>query len=476
MSGQLSMAMSELNKISAVNLARLIATGKVSPVEAVAAALERVEQTEPQLNAFIQVDAAGARSAARRAEADVSSGRPLGPLHGVPISVKDLIDVRDLRATYGSLTLKNAVASADSPAVERVRAAGAIIIGKTTTSEFGYRGYTKSLVHGNTRNPWDLQRTPGGSSGGAAASVAAGVTAIALGTDGGGSIRAPSSLTGLVGIKANFGRVPVWPASATPTLAHVGPMARSVADAASLLSVCAGPDARDPFSFLTPLGATPTPEEVRRLRVAFSPTLGYAKVEQPVAAAVSKAVENLEEIFPAIELLDKICDDEGEILAREFIGGCSARLEDVVDNDPQSIDPPLLAAIKDFRSLSADHYSRLLRRRLQHRETLRKFFERYDLLLTPTTPCAAWDIDRALPPGHENAIVWSYFTYPFNLTGQPAGSLPCALSTEGLPIGLQFVVPLCCESRLIGAMLAAEAVLETPCPLPVTNVGRVPVT
>jgi aspartyl-tRNA(Asn)/glutamyl-tRNA(Gln) amidotransferase subunit A len=465
------MAKSELNKISAVGLARLIAGREVSPVEAVAAALARVEQTESQLNAFIQVDAAGASAAARRAEADVVSGKQLGPLHGVPISVKDLIDVEGLRATYGSLTLKDAVASADSPSVQRVRAAGAIIIGKTTTSEFGYRGYTKSLVHGNTRNPWNLQRTPGGSSGGAVASVAAGVTAIALGTDGGGSIRAPSSLTGLVGIKANFARVPVWPASATPTLAHVGPVARSVADAALLLSACAGPDARDPFSFLPPMEATPAPEEVRRLRVAFSPTLGYARVEPAVAAAVAKAVADLQAVFPTIEQVDKVCDDEGEILAREFIGGCSARLADAVDNDPQSIDPPLLAAVKEFRSIGADRYTRLLRRRLQHRETLRKFFERYDLLLTPTTPCVAWDIERALPPGHENAIVWSYLTYPFNLTGQPAGSLPCALSPEGLPIGLQFVVPLCGESRLIGAMLAAEEALKAPCQLPVTELS-----
>ena len=467
------MAVSQLNKMTAIDLARLIATRKVSPVEAMVAALDRVEETETQLNAFIQVDAEGARAAARRAEADVVSGNPLGPLLGVQISVKDLIDVQGLRATYGSLTLKDAVASADSPAVERVRAAGAIIIGKTTTSEFGYRGYTKSLVHGNTRNPWNLGRTPGGSSGGATASVAAGVTAIALGTDGGGSIRAPCSLTGLVGMKANFGRVPVWPASATPTLAHVGPIARSVADAALLLSVCAGPDARDPFSLLTPMGATPTPEEMRTLRVAFSPTLGYARVEEPVATAVAQAIRNLQTVFPRIELVEKVCDDEGEILAREFIGGCSARLADIVDNDPQSIDPPLLSAIQNFRTLSADRYTRLLRRRLQHRETLRNFFERYDLLLTPTTPCVAWDIERPLPPGHENAIVWSYFTYPFNLTGQPAGSLPCGMSAEALPIGLQFVVPLCHENRLIAAMTAAESALESSRPQPVIDLGRV---
>src|SRR5207248_1405891 len=168
------------------------------------AALRRIEETEARLNAFVLVDADGAMAAARAAERQVGAGDALGPLHGVPVSVKDLIDVAGLRASYGSLTLKNAVASADAPSVERLRAAGAIVIGKTTTSEFGYRGYTRSLVHGNTANPWDLGRTPGGSSGGAVASVAAGVTPVGLGTDGGGSIRAPASLTGVVGIKANF--------------------------------------------------------------------------------------------------------------------------------------------------------------------------------------------------------------------------------------------------------------------------------
>lgn len=456
------MPLSDLNRMTAVDLAAAIAEKKVSPVEAVEAALRRIEDTEPKLNAFVQVDADGARAAARRAESDAMSGKPLGPLHGLPVSVKDLIDVKGLKATYGSLTLKDAVAPADAPSVERLRAAGAIILGKTTTSEFGYRGYTNSLVHGNTRNPWDLGRTPGGSSGGAVASVAAGVSALALGTDGGGSIRAPSSLTGLVGIKATFARVPVWPSSATPTLAHVGPIARTVDDAALLLSVCAGPDARDP-----PMGDAPAPERVRGLRVAFSPTLGYARVEAPVAAAVADAVRKLQAVFPNIEQVEHVCPDEGEILAAEFIGGCSARLGDIVDNAPELIDPPLLAAIRAFRATTTDRFTRLLRRRLQHRETMRAFFERYDLLLTPATPCTAWDIDRGLPPGHENAIVWSYFTYPFNLTGQPAGSLPCGLSPEGLPVGLQVVVPLGCEARLIGAMRAAETLFAGRCPVPI---------
>jgi Asp-tRNA(Asn)/Glu-tRNA(Gln) amidotransferase A subunit family amidase len=460
------MPLSDLNRMTALELGAAIAAKTISPVEAVEAALRRIDETEPKLNAFVQVDADGSLAAARRAEQEVSAGKPVGPLHGVPVSVKDLIDVRGLKATYGSLTLKDAIAPADAPSVARLRAAGAIIIGKTTTSEFGYRGYTNSLVHGNTHNPWNLQRTPGGSSGGAVASVAAGVTPIALGTDGGGSIRAPSSLAGVVGIKANFARIPVWPASATPTLAHVGPIARTVADAALLLTVCAGPDARDPFSLMAPLGEA-AGERIRSLRVAFSPTLGYARVEEPVASAVAAAVRKLEAVFPRIDLVDQVCYDEGEILAAEFIGGCSARLGDTVDTTPGLIDPPLLAAIRDFRMTTADRFTRLLRRRLQHRETLRAFFEEYDLLLTPATPCTAWSIDRGLPPGHENAIVWSYFTYPFNLTGQPAGALPCGLSPEGLPIGLQFVVPLAEEARLIGAMQAAEAVLGHPCPTPI---------
>ena len=458
------MALNEINRLSATEIASRIAGRSLSAVEVTEAALARLNETEPALNAFAAVDRDGAHRAACEADAAVKRGDPLGPLHGVPVSVKDLIDVTGLRAEYGSLTLKGNVANADAPSVQRLRRAGAIILGKTTTSEFGYRGYTKSLAHGNTGNPWNLGRTPGGSSGGAVASVAAGVTPIALGTDGGGSIRAPCSLTGLVGIKANAGRIPVWPASATPTLAHVGPIARTVEDAALLLRVCAGPDPRDPFSLMKPIGAEPAPDRVRELRVAFSPTLGYAKVDEPVARAVAAAVRRLASVFPRIDLVEQVCEQEGDILAAEFIGGCSARLGDTVDSEPDLIDPPLLAAIRDFRTTGTDHYTRLLRRRLAHRERLRMFFETHDLLLTPTTPCTAWNIDAGVPPGHERGV-WSYFTYPFNLSGQPAASIPCGSSPDGLPVGLQVVAPLCDEAMLLAALRAAEAALgrlETP--------------
>lgn len=452
------MPLSDINRMSAIETARRIADRSLSAVEATEAALARLEETEPRLNAFAHVDRTGAIRAAEAADAAVRRGDRLGPLHGVPVSVKDLIDVAGLPAEYGSLTLKGNVAPADAPSVERLRTAGAIILGKSTTSEFGYRGYTKSLAHGNTRNPWDLTRTPGGSSGGAVASVAAGVTPIALGTDGGGSIRMPSAITGLVGIKATSARIPVWPASATPTLAHVGPIARTVEDAALLMRTCAGPDRRDPFSLMAPIGDEPAPQQARKLRVAFSPTLGYGRVDAGVADVVETAVRKLAGAFDHIERVETVCEEEGEILAAEFIGGCSARLGDLIDTAPDAIDPPLLAAIRDFRKTSVDRYTRLLRRRHVHRERLRQFFERTDILITPSTPCTAWSIDVGVPPGHEKGV-WSYFTYPFNLSGQPAASLPCGSTREGLPVGLQLVAPLCAEAELIAALRLAEQVL-----------------
>jgi aspartyl-tRNA(Asn)/glutamyl-tRNA(Gln) amidotransferase subunit A len=456
-------SLTELNRMSVAELAPAIASKKVSPVEVVDAALARLEETEPQLNAFAHVDAPGARKAAKIAEQSLARGEAKGALFGIPVSVKDLIDVGGLPARYGSLTLKDHIAAEDAPSVARLRAAGAIIIGKTATSEFGSRGVTTNLLQGTTKNPWDLSRTPGGSSGGAVASVAAGVVPIGLGTDGGGSVRAPSSLTGLVGIKANFGRVPVWPASATQTVAHVGPIARNVADAALLLKTIAGADYRDPFSLLAATDFDRR-ERMSELRVAFAPSLGYGSVDKPVADVVAAAVRRLQTLFPKLDQVESVCPDPAEILATEFIGGCSARLGDLVDQTPQAIDPVLLGAIHSFRQMKADQYTRILRKRIVHREVLRAFFERYDVLLTPTVPCTAWSHEVGTPPGHEAAISWSYFTYPFNLTGQPAASLPCGLAGH-LPVGLQIVVPLCREDRLLAVLAEIEAVigsLQTP--------------
>jgi aspartyl-tRNA(Asn)/glutamyl-tRNA(Gln) amidotransferase subunit A len=452
------MPLCDLDRMKAAELAVGLRRKSFSAVEITRRSLERLAETEKALNAFVHVDEKGALEAAAAADLARRRGED-GPLLGIPISVKDLIDVAGMPCAFGSLTMRDFVPAEDAPSVARIRRAGAVILGKTATSEFGYRGYTKSLVHGNTANPWDLSRTPGGSSGGAVASVAAGVTSLALATDGGGSIRSPCSFTGLVGIKATFGRIPVWPASATPTLAHVGPVARTVEDAATLLRIAAGADIRDPFSLYPPIREERLAAEVPALRVAFSPTLGYAAPDEDVLKTVTAAVKKLENIWPKIEVIDFVCPDPAEILATEFIGGCSARLGDAVDRTPELIDPPLLSAISEFRTIGSDRYGRIVRRRIEHRETLRRFFERFDLLLTPTTPCIAWEIELGLPPGHEGATVWSYFTYPFNLGHQPAGTLPCGYGRAGMPVGLQFVAPLLGESDLLAAMRIAERLL-----------------
>lgn len=447
-------------QLDARALVRLIAVRDVSPVEVINACLSRLDSVEPFINAFVSVDADGARRAAKAAELQVLSGAKVGPLHGVPISIKDLIDVRDLPAHYGSLALKDNVASADAPSVERLRRAGAIIIGKTATSEFGSRGYTVSRLHGCTKNPWSLARTPGGSSGGAAASVAAGVTPFSLGTDGGGSVRAPAALTGLVGIKATFGRVPVWPASATPTLAHVGPLARTVADAELLLEVIAGADPRDQFSFLPPMGPAVDLKKLGSLRVAFAATMGYGKVDAAVDVVVKTAISKLHTLFPNIEPIDMVCDEAADAFTTEFTAGCSARLG-ALRHSPDDLDPVLRANLERFRARPAQEIAEAFRYRYRIKDQIAPLFQRYDLLITPTVPCVAWAFDKGVPPGHEDATVWSYFTYPFNLTGHPSGTLPCGQTGDGMPVGLQIVAALCREDILLTAMKAAETVVST---------------
>jgi aspartyl-tRNA(Asn)/glutamyl-tRNA(Gln) amidotransferase subunit A len=435
---------------------------EVSAVEVMAETISRMEALEPALNAFVTPMPEQAMETARTADRILAGGGKPGPLHGIPISVKDLINVGGVRTTFGSRTMENNVVKDDAPSVERARAAGACIIGKTTTTEFGCKaGGSDSPLSGVTRNAWDTSKTTGGSSAGAATSVAAGVTPFALGTDGGGSIRIPASFCGVFGMKAQFGRVPVFPASATPTLGHVAPMSRSVRDAALLLGIVSGFDARDHASISGPvpsyLAACDSP--VEDMRVAWSPTLGYARPVPEVLEITEEAARAFEDFGCSVELVEEVMDDPVDLWNAEFYAGAGTRLKDALRNSPELIDPAVVDILQGTLRVTLEEYYSKVFARYELRDKVRRFFESYDLLLTPTLPVPPFGAGVDVPPElPERSIVsWVYYTYPFNLTGNPAASIPCGFTEEGLPVGLQMVAGTNRETDLLRAAAAFEA-------------------
>ena len=340
--------------------------------------------------------------------------------------------------------------------------AGACVIGKTTTSEFGCKAVGDSPLTGITPNAWNRRKTSGGSSCGAATSVAAGITPFALGTDGGGSVRIPCALSGLFGIKAQFARVPVYPVSATPTLAHVGPIARTVRDAALLLSAIAGHDRRDPFGVAGPvpdfLAACERP--VRGLRLAWSPTLGYARPTEEVRRVVESAVELFEDLGCTVDLVDDVIGkDPVDMWMAEFYAGVGTRLKDVLANSPDELDPAVAGVLSNALDQELGDYYAKVFERYDFREKMRTFFEDYDLLLTPTLPVAAFDVGLDVPPElpDRNIVSWVFYTYPFNLTGHPAASIPAGWTGDGLPVGMQMVSKTLAEEDIFRAAAAFEA-------------------
>ena len=446
---------------SAVELRDLIVAKEISPVELLDWCLARMEEVEPKLNAFVTVTEGVARAAARKAEKATLDGDPPGLLHGVPISIKDLIAMDGIRCTFGSRLAADNVAAVDAPAVERVRREGGVIIGKTTTSEFGCKAVGDSPLTGITRNPWDLSKTPGGSSAGAAASVAGGVTPFALGTDGGGSVRIPGSLTGLFAVKAQFARVPVFPEAATPTLAHVGPMARTVRDAALLLSAVAGFDRRDPFAVAEPvpdfLAACDRP--VKGMRIAWSPTLGYADPASEVVGLCEQAVRALEELGCEVELVDDVMDDPIDMWMSEFYAGVGTRLKTMFAGQEERLDPAVAEMLSGALDRTLEEYWIRVFDRYRFREQVRQFMEKYDLLVSPVLPVPGVDAGVDVPPRmpDANVISWVRYTYPFNLTGQPAASVPAGFTAEGLPVGLQLVARTYREVDIFRVAAALEA-------------------
>jgi aspartyl-tRNA(Asn)/glutamyl-tRNA(Gln) amidotransferase subunit A len=451
----------DLDAMTAIELRGRIARREVSPVEVARRALERAEATQARLNAFFFLMPEKALAAAREAEAAVMRGEPLGSLHGVPISIKDLIAIGGERFAFGSRCMADNIATADAPSVERVKKAGAIIIGKTTTSEFGCKGVGDSPLTGITRNPWNLGKTPGGSSAGAAASVAAGITPFSLGTDGGGSVRIPGCLTGLAAIKGQFGRIPVWPVSATTTLAHVGPMARTVEDAALLFMACAGRDDRDPYSVAGPVPdlLAACRQDVKGLRIAYSPTLGYARADAEVLRVVDAAAKLFESFGCTVELIEQVFDrDPVDVWAAEFYAGAGTRLRPFLESKRELIDPAIADILdKALRQDLRDYYNKVFER-YALRDKLRPLFERYDVLLSPVLPVTSLDTGKNVPDhmSDRDLVSWVYYTYPFNLTGQPAATVCAGIAADGMPVGLQIVGRAFGELDVVRAAAAYE--------------------
>ena len=435
--------MKPLDFISVSELSKLIKNKEVSPTELLDSTLKKIEKLDPILNSFAFLDIEGAKILAKDSEKRMMSNSLLSELDGIPTSIKDLIAQKNLPQRFGSKTTSDNLVSADAPSVERLRNAGAILLGKSTTSEFGCKGVGDSPLTGIAKNPWNPELTPGGSSCGAASMVAAGIVPYAIGTDGGGSIRIPASLTGLFGIKAQFGRVPVYPTSATPTLAHVCPLTRNVLDACKVLQIISGKDFRDPFTVTenAPIFENFIKEK-KSYKIAWSPTLGYGKNDNNVMKILDNAIKNISSLGYKIDTIDKVLDEDPiNLWNAEFYAGVGTRLKSVIENSPDLIDPAVLDVLKVAINQKMNDYYSLVFQRYAFREKMRIFFDQYDLLITPTLPCAAFEVGLNVPKNmpDKNIVSWVTYTYPFNLTGQPAASINAGYTSENLPVGMQVI-------------------------------------
>ena len=419
--------------------------GTLSPVEVTKDVLARIDRFNPAVNAYCHVDAEGALQAARDSEGRWRAGGPAGGLDGVPISIKDLTPVKGMPMRKGSLTTEAATIADDMPFVAHLRGAGAVILGKTTTPEFGWKGVTDCKLTGITRNPWDVSKTPGGSSGGAAAAAALNLGCLHQGSDGGGSIRIPAGFTGTVGFKPSFGWIPQVPSSAMTLLSHLGPIGRSVNDVIRMLDIVARPDGRDWYANAPTrtVWSDGLDDGIAGLRIAFSPNLGYAAVQPEVASLVEDAVRRLSDLGAHVELADPGFDDPIGLFDTFWRTGAAKILSTISEADKARMDPGLVAAAEAGSRFTAVEYLKADMDRAALGARMHVFHQKYDLLVTPTLAVAAFEAGRNVPQADAgssgNWTNWTPFSYPFNITQQPALSAPCGFTSAGLPVGLQFV-------------------------------------
>ena len=462
---EFALADESLMSLPAYVLAERIRSRFVSPVEAVDAALSRIDRLNPNYNAYLTVCHDEARAAAKAAEGAVTSGADIGPLHGLPISIKDLLYTKGIRSTGGSLAYAEFTPEFDAPLVARLRTAGAIIIGKTNTPEFGVIPTTENRLGDPCRNPWNPARTTGGSSGGAAASSALGLGSMHVGTDGGGSIRIPASLCGVFGIKPTLGRVPPYTKEwggygGWPTLSQAGPIARNVKDAGLMLDVISGPEPGDPFA-IPPADGSFVPGNVDNLglKIAWSPDLGWAAVDPEVREICAKAALAFQDL--GCEVDEAHPDVEGSSIIGTFgplaAGADAAAHDGLLEEHGDQLTDYAKRFLEFGAKVTASQYVLAEQRRVAIWRAFDEFLSRYDLLLTPTLATAAFPIGEqpSTIDGQETTgNSWSPFTAIFNLTGQPAASMPCGWTAAGLPVGLHIIARAFRERTILRAAQA----------------------
>jgi aspartyl-tRNA(Asn)/glutamyl-tRNA(Gln) amidotransferase subunit A len=456
------MSATDLTQASAAELSALYRSGAVSPVEAVGAILARAEAVNPRINALTLVDTDAALAAARLSEARWREGAPLSPLDGVPVSIKELVRAKGWPHTMASLLTDKSPATEDSPAVARLREAGAVVYAQNTSPEYGFKGVTDSPLHGITRNPWNLALTPGGSSGGSGAAVAAGLGPLAVGTDGGGSVRIPSAFCGLVGLKATYGRIPAWPPSMHGDLANTGPMTRTTLDCALMLNQMARPDARDPFP------AQPEEKDytagldrgVRGLKIGLVTKYGDVFLDPEVERLVTAAAKAFEDLGAVVEPIAPPPQSAGasSVFVVHWFSALQRLLQIYPAEQHAQFDPQLLqnARVGEQYSVQTLVDAMVARRELSTAWNL--LFTDYDLVISPTLNVLAFPVGQPFPAGPDGApnYAWSN-TALFNLTRHPAITTPAGLSASGLPVGLQIVAAHYRDDLVLQASAALEA-------------------
>ena len=452
----------DLAFMSATDLLDNYRKGSVSPVDSLEACLNRIELHGSKLNAFTLVDFDNARQKASESSSRWQAGNPIGLLDGVPTTIKDMVITKGWPTLKGSRAVnKNQEWNEDAPCVERLKENGAILIGKTTTPEFGHKGVTDSTLQGITRNPWNLEKTPGGSSGGASASVASGMGQLAIGTDAGGSIRIPAGFTGIYGLKPSFGRVPVYPASPYGTLSHTGPMSRTVADAALMLDVISQPDARDwrglpPATDRFHKSLNPN---IKGKKIALSLDLGLdIPIDPEIADSLKEAADCFTSLGVTVEAVDiKWPTDPRELIVIYFTSGAAQMASTLSSEERKLLEPTLNDMIEHGEKLSMLSVKAAEIDRVANGAYMNKFFQNYDFLISPTLPITAFEAGYSNPPEYANDTVgWTPLTGPFNLTGQPAASIPSGFTKLGLPIGLQIIGAMYDDAGVLNCSLAFE--------------------